>query len=537
MEEFKQRKFSKQMIELLEQDCFKNSANMLNALVEKHNLILNEVEDPQEYSLNDFISDLTKSISLVKELIKEGKVNNFPSRVRNELLSVVSDISNNLINLEKEGSERTFRTLQRNVDFFKEVIRLYNLEFIRRKFPGYKDSLKHIQAAKEEIDHLKLQAIQSREIISQAEISINESAQSVSSTVEEVNKLIETVSQVQKSICESQEDINSIKDEITLTNENINQIKNDCVEAKGIINDSKDEIIKSQEKINEVETHVNESQRTINAAKKHSLTVQESINLIETNAEKSQATIDAIQTEVSESQKEIKDTENKVIKSFGAVELNLANIRNKEKELSNLISRTEELFSGIEEKSDELKDLITKAIGNNLFGAFNERKKHLETAVNWWLAGSTIVLLGFLWFTIWIFSDTTGPLHLNIAQLSGNNSFFILLLKFSLSSPFISALWFSLLRYSKERRLVEEYAFKSVISISLKPYFDLINETEEIANKRFLISAIEDVFDSPLERVFKTDHKDMKDLNNQLNQFSAVEQTLKNFNKQIVDDK
>jgi hypothetical protein len=57
------------------------------------------------------------------------------------------------------------------------------------------------------------------------------------------------------------------------------------------------------------------------------------------------------------------------------------------------------------------------------------------------------------------------------------------------------------------------------------------------SNKRFLISAIEDVFDSPLERVFKTDHKDMKDLNNQLNQFSAVEQTLKNFNKQIVDDK
>jgi hypothetical protein len=70
------------------------------------------------------------------------------------------------------------------------------------------------------------------------------------------------------------------------------------------------------------------------------------------------------------------------------------------------------------------------------------------------------------------------------------------------------------LQYSKERRLEEEYAFKSNISISLNPYQELVSKLVDEKNKdelakytAFIIDSISKVYTSPTEKVFDPEVK------------------------------
>ena len=94
-------------------------------------------------------------------------------------------------------------------------------------------------------------------------------------------------------------------------------------------------------------------------------------------------------------------------------------------------------------------------------------------------------------------------------------------LKLSISIPLIYAISFSTVQYSRERKLEEEYAFKSNISISLDPYQELVSRVMKIAVvdpeqakleqakfTAFIIESINKVFTSPTERVFESPQKE-----------------------------
>lgn len=82
-------------------------------------------------------------------------------------------------------------------------------------------------------------------------------------------------------------------------------------------------------------------------------------------------------------------------------------------------------------------------------------------------------------------------------------------LKLSISIPLAYAIAFCSIQYSRERRLEEEYAFKSNVSISLDPYQRLVaqlinkDKPEEVAKHAdFVIDSVSRVFTSPTENVF-----------------------------------
>ena len=87
-------------------------------------------------------------------------------------------------------------------------------------------------------------------------------------------------------------------------------------------------------------------------------------------------------------------------------------------------------------------------------------------------------------------------------------------MKLSISLPLIFAISFCSVQYSKERRLEEEYAFKSSISISLEPYQKLVGQlvdgddpVEKSKYTAFIISSINRVFTSPTGLVFDAEDK------------------------------
>lgn len=135
-----------------------------------------------------------------------------------------------------------------------------------------------------------------------------------------------------------------------------------------------------------------------------------------------------------------------------------------------------------------------------MFHPFQERQLQIIKAKNFWawaLAACVVVSLGASGTFICWYRDLT---EITPAFL----------LKLSFSIPLIYAIAFCNLQYARERKLEEEYAFKSSVSISLDPYQRLVGTLVDHANKEelakyteFIIQSVNRVFTSPTEPVFE----------------------------------
>lgn len=198
--------------------------------------------------------------------------------------------------------------------------------------------------------------------------------------------------------------------------------------------------------------------------------------------------------------------------------------------LEQSVSEYREKFSLIEEKSnqtikendDESKrlteylaelesrvhDSIERATGYTLFHSFQKRQEDLVKSKNLWALATGICVLISLAVSAEIVHSIEAHPELH----------YLVLMKLAISLPFIYAITFCGFQYSRERRLEEEYAFKSSISISLEPYRKLVKEVtddkrpEELSKYTdFIIASISKVFTSPTNQVFDGEPKESKE--------------------------
>jgi len=157
------------------------------------------------------------------------------------------------------------------------------------------------------------------------------------------------------------------------------------------------------------------------------------------------------------------------------------------------------LTSELAKLEEGIRASIERATGFSLFHSFQKRQLDIELAKRFWmyaLAGTVVVSLCISAVFIWSLQFVT----------QYNAAFF---LKLSISLPLVYAIAFCSIQYGRERRLEEEYAFKSSISISLDPYQRLVGQLvdrqkpEELAKyTAFVIESVGKVFTSPTDRIF-----------------------------------
>lgn len=164
---------------------------------------------------------------------------------------------------------------------------------------------------------------------------------------------------------------------------------------------------------------------------------------------------------------------------------------------------TERLIEELAKLKGQIKEQIQQATGFSLFGAFQSRQNEIANAKNRWayaIAGLVVISAGV---TAWIAHE---------AQFYSANSF-AFWVKLSLTIPLAFAIAFCTVQYNRERRLEEEYAFKSSISVSLNPYRDLIQSILKDAPEDksryadFVIDSVRNVFTPPTDKVFETEQK------------------------------
>jgi len=88
---------------------------------------------------------------------------------------------------------------------------------------------------------------------------------------------------------------------------------------------------------------------------------------------------------------------------------------------------------------------------------------------------------------------------------------------------------FCTVQYARERKLEEEYAFKSAISISLDPYQELVSKLikadqpgEQEKFTAFILGAISNVFTSPTDKIFEPKEKEKLKLEKSLKYVAEI---------------
>jgi hypothetical protein len=157
------------------------------------------------------------------------------------------------------------------------------------------------------------------------------------------------------------------------------------------------------------------------------------------------------------------------------------------------------LTGALDELEGRIRVSIERATGYSLFHSFQTRQLGVERSKKFWAWALGGALLASIVGAIFLIFELRSVQTYNVA-------FF---LRLGLSIPLIYAVAFCSVQYSRERRLEEEYAFKSNISISLEPYQKLVEKLvkkdnpEELAKyTQFIIDSVNKVFASPTEHIF-----------------------------------
>lgn len=143
-------------------------------------------------------------------------------------------------------------------------------------------------------------------------------------------------------------------------------------------------------------------------------------------------------------------------------------------EIKNNLTLSKKSKDGISRLEVEAQDLLNKlqttyqvAINTGLAGSFDERRKQIERGfVNKWskrfivsLSSLGVIAVIILIITFWV---------------NGFGVSSIVFFRLSLLTPLIFYTGYSAVQYSRERSLLEKYAFKSVVAASLESYTELL---------------------------------------------------------------
>ncbi len=152
----------------------------------------------------------------------------------------------------------------------------------------------------------------------------------------------------------------------------------------------------------------------------------------------------------------------------------------------------------------QIRDALQKATGVSLFHSFQERRNQIANGKWIWAILAAVFGIGTI---IWV----------SVLAYTCNAIAPALYFKLAVALPITLIVWFCIAQYNRERRLEEEYAFKSNISLSLVPYRDLV---EEVLSKQgeaardkyaeFVIDSVGKVFTAPIDHKGDVGFGDLK---------------------------
>lgn len=272
-----------------------------------------------------------------------------------------------------------------------------------------------------------------------------------SMTIKKIQEVAERIELLQAHLFERREQLESLREETIQTKTGLDKY----ISAKN------DEFSVLDDRLEESKVLL----ENMKSSKEAAVSLAETTNSIKEDCEE-------LKQEIDTTQKESKDTQAEIDKKLSDFEkLSVSTFDNMQQKLDVITSD----HSYVHEKKEEVRKMMSYISDGTLSHSFNSRKTEIKKSTNLWLwvsVGSAI-LMG-----VWIFVVFT------CLKASTENIAIDLIINAVKTTPLIALFWFSLKQYSKERNLLEEYAFREAIAITLTAYADQIEQTESTNDKK-----------------------------------------------------
>jgi hypothetical protein len=198
-----------------------------------------------------------------------------------------------------------------------------------------------------------------------------------------------------------------------------------------------------------------------------------------------------IMDKIHKNEIEIKEYRDEADKTGSQIELALRNFIEQKVTLEDLVKDTLNKSATFDKKLEQLKEIIGLEAAKSLFNTFNNRKEELKKPVrNWSYAVITSCILSAFYILL-IFTNFFGYVGGGFPK---EISWDILIINSIKTLPALILMYFTMKQYTKERKIREEYAFRSAIALTLQAYGDLAgSKKEEIIEK-----GVTNIFNLPL---------------------------------------
>jgi len=275
------------------------------------------------------------------------------------------------------------------------------------------------------------------------------------------------------------------------------------------VESEKDKILKSnnelQTKLSELKTAISSLQTESSVITNLNKQIQNLYSQITTNAadiESKKVTITSLHKSAKELEQIFENANSQVKKYEESSSTELNNfIKEKtdfiELKINNYNNKTNEIVTKNESLQEKINTLLEGANAGELYKAFNTRKKEIEETLNYWFIGIVIINIFLVLFTLLIINGST-TIGLNALNPEKMDSAFYL--KLFISIPLLFLDWFIIRQYNQRKDLAEKYAFKSVLSLSLLAYNEMmVDHKDNQISLEFISSTVEKIYQSPFD--------------------------------------
>ena len=162
-------------------------------------------------------------------------------------------------------------------------------------------------------------------------------------------------------------------------------------------------------------------------------------------------------------------------------------------------------YSSVSSHVEEVRKMMGYIADGTLSHSFNKRKENIKRSEKLWMwvsLGTLALLIAWVCVVfIWL-SANTGIVWADII-INGIKA-----------TPLAFAFGFALTEYSKERNLLEEYAFREAVAVTLTAYLEQLNGDNTEEQKKLLVSTVEKLYTKPIisNKEYKLFNFDTKDI-------------------------
>lgn len=273
----------------------------------------------------------------------------------------------------------------------------------------------------------------------------------------------------------------------------IDELESKKTEIEKLIN------IKRQE-LETLKNNQSESNSILKDIQGASKSATNELSTIETRNKKAQTIIDELEAAQKKVEEQIKTSNTNITDSKNALD-------DFNSDAAIKIAQIKSDYDSVSNNAEEVRKMMGYIADGTLSHSFNKRKEDLSKQITKWFWACviiTVLAIGWVCAVFFWLSANTG------------NEWADILINGIKSSPLFLLLGFSISQYQKERNLMEEYAFRESVAVTLTAYLEQMPEKEDRDKRKMLISTVEQLYTKPVIAnkeygLLKFDSKDLSE--------------------------